>query len=122
MLTIQIGRKKNSGLPNPNAHPLSLCGAVQLDRIFGEEADAKVLSLSFNWVTEDPESGSTGTGSYILPLTGNGMPKPTMGVFFLTHNSKPITVTFENVKEAITVECIGKMVPYDFTLKYKVLR
>ncbi len=121
MPTINIGRI-NSGLPNSNKHPIPVCLAIELDKLYGEgEINGKYLSLSFSWLTVDPKTHVMGLGHATIPLSGPGNPKSTMGVFFLSHSQKNIVVNFENVKDGITVECIGKNVPEDFTLVYKVL-
>lgn len=121
MLTIEIGLNTRKDPRNPNKQPLPLCKAIQLEKAYGDRTDGKYLSLSFSWLASDPLTGRTGIENTIIPLYGIGIPKPTMGVFFLVQDSKPMVVKFENVKEGITVECVGKSVPIDFTLKLKVL-
>ncbi len=121
MLSIEIGRNTTKHPKAPNRQPLPLCKAIQLDRAYGDRTDGTYLSLSFSWIAEDRTTGRRAISNIIIPLAGTGMPKPTMGVFFLAQDNKPIVIRFDNVKEDITVECVGKTVPIDFTLRCRIL-
>ena len=121
MLSIEIGRDPQRHPKATNKKHLPLCKAIQLDRVYGDITDGKYLSLSFSWIAEDLYTGRRAIENIIIPLTAAGMPKPMMGIFYLVQNSSPIVVRFDNVKENITVECVGKAVPIDFTLRCRVL-
>ncbi len=122
MISVEIGHKESSGIPHRNTQLLPQCKAIELYRIYSEETNENCMLLSFNWVTENPKTGAIGIEHYTLPLTGIGLPKPVMGVFFLTRNQKTIIVNFNNLKEGTTVECLGRNVPADLTLMYKILK
>jgi len=122
MLSIKIGRDPKRHPKATNKKHLPLCKAIELDRAYGDcTTNGKYLSLSFSWIAEDLYTGRRVIENIIIPLTAVGMPKPMMGIFYLVQNDSPIVVKFDNVKENIMVECLGKAVPTDFTLRCRVL-